>query len=44
MADDTGPLVIMGGEPDGYCDPDTGACILPGSGQSADESAGPSPH
>lgn len=35
MADDTPtpavPLQFIGGDPDGYCDPVTGACAVPGA-------------
>ncbi|MER7804571.1 hypothetical protein ABTX71_29990 [Streptomyces parvulus] len=48
----TVPLVIMDGVADGYCDPGTGVCVLPGAatpsppnlGGRADEPVAPPKH
>jgi hypothetical protein len=31
MADSTPPLQFVEGEADGYCDPATGVCLVPGA-------------
>jgi hypothetical protein len=39
MADDTSPaepLQLVEVEADGYCDPETGVCVLPGAGTPTD--------
>jgi len=31
MADNPPAIQLIGTDPDGYCDPETGMCILPGA-------------
>jgi hypothetical protein len=31
MADNPPAIQLIGSEPDGYCDPETGVCVLPGA-------------
>ena len=43
MADNTSPLQFVEGEADGYCDPETGLCMVPGAAAASPTTEAESP-